>query len=82
MDQIIYANTWDFLQAAYQNKDTAALRRFYPEQGALWTGLAPSYEIEGPVTLENWLRELSGAPCCQMEKLRLKTIPHGDAAVM
>lgn len=82
MDQIIYANTWDFLQAAYQNKDTAALRRFYPEQGALWTGLVSSYEIEDPVTLENWLRELSGAPCCQVEKLRLKTIPHGDAAVM
>ena len=81
-DQIIYANTWDFLQAAYQNKDTAALRRFYPEQGAFWTGLAPSYEIEDPVTLENWLRELSGAPCCQVEKLRLKTIPHGSTAVM
>ncbi len=82
MDQIVYSYTMQFLQAVYHDRDAAALRRFFPAQGAFWSGLVPNRTIADKASLESWLQQLPAAPCCQVQQLEIKTIGAGSSAVM
>lgn len=82
MDQIVYSCTMQFLQAVYRDRDAAVLRRFFPAQGAFWSGLVPNRTIEDEASLESWLQQLPAAPCCQVQQLKIKTIGAGGSAVM
>ncbi len=82
MHQVIYTHTLQFLYAVYHTRDTQALRRFFPAQGAFWSGLVPSRTIEDEASLESWLQQLPAAPCCRVQLLHVKTIGAGAGAVM